>query len=217
LSSGYAEARYQALVQTAKVLMKRGHAGSRWDLRTMRVRDLQEMVYLLSPKELMPHTLYRLYVAARDALPRKPGPQTYIAVYFCEQPPAADSRVTLSSDVDRLGMQRLRLDWRIGGAVVDSMRRMHALLALHFAATGSGTVESPTGEVSFTDASHHMGTTRMGSEPRTSVVDSDCRVHGIANLYVAGSSVFPAAGYANPTITIVALAIRLAGHLCAPA
>jgi choline dehydrogenase-like flavoprotein len=216
LSSGYAEARYQALVQAAKVLMKRGHAGSRWDLRSMRVRDLQEMVYLLSPKELMPHSLYRLYVAARDALPRKPAPQTYIAVYFCEQPPDPDSRVTLSNEVDRLGMQRLRLDWRIGSAVTDSMRRMHGLLARHLDATGSGTVEPPTDEVSFTDASHHMGTTRMGVDPATSVVDPDCRVHGMANLFVAGSSVFPAAGYANPTITIVALAIRLARHLCAP-
>jgi choline dehydrogenase-like flavoprotein len=212
-SSGYAEARYQALVQTAKVLMKRGHAGSRWDLRSMRVRDLQEMVYLLSPKELMPHWLYRLYVAARDALPRKPAAQTYIAVYFCEQPPDPESRVTLSGDVDRLGVPKLRLDWRIGDTVLDSIRRMHDLLGRHLAASGCGTVEPPTGEPSFTDASHHMGTTRMGNDPRTSVVDSDCRVHGIANLYVGGSSVFPAAGYANPTITIVALAIRLAKHM----
>ncbi len=58
-----------------------------------------------------------------------------------------------------------------------------------------------------------MGTTRMGHDPSTSVVDRDGRVHGMANLYVAGSSVFPAAGYANPTLTIVALALRLADHL----
>ena len=63
------------------------------------------------------------------------------------------------------------------------------------------------------DASHHMGTTRMGTDPSTSVVDPDCRVHGIDNLYVAGSSVFPASGYANPTLTIIALALRLGDHL----
>jgi choline dehydrogenase-like flavoprotein len=60
---------------------------------------------------------------------------------------------------------------------------------------------------------HHMGTTRMGGNPRTSVVDPNCRVHGIANLHVAGSSVFPSSGYVNPTNTIVALSIRLADRL----
>ena len=58
-----------------------------------------------------------------------------------------------------------------------------------------------------------MGTTRMGTDPRTSVVDPDCRVHGVDNLFVAGSSVFPTSGYANPTATIAALAVRLADHL----
>jgi choline dehydrogenase-like flavoprotein len=60
---------------------------------------------------------------------------------------------------------------------------------------------------------HHIGTTRTHADPRQGVVDPDCRVHGLANLYVAGSSVFPTAGYANPTLTIVALALRLADHL----
>jgi choline dehydrogenase-like flavoprotein len=62
-------------------------------------------------------------------------------------------------------------------------------------------------------ARHHMGTTRMHADPRRGVVDADCRVHGITNLYVAGSSVFPTSGAANPTLTIVALALRLALHL----
>jgi choline dehydrogenase-like flavoprotein len=60
---------------------------------------------------------------------------------------------------------------------------------------------------------HHMGTTRMSETPRTGVVDADCRVHGLANLYIAGSSVFPTSGYANPTLTILALSLRLADHL----
>ena len=60
---------------------------------------------------------------------------------------------------------------------------------------------------------HILGTTRMGQDPSTSVVDRDCRVHGYANLYVAGSSVFPTGGYANPTLTIVALAVRLGERL----
>ena len=60
---------------------------------------------------------------------------------------------------------------------------------------------------------HHMGTTRMHDDPRQGVVDANCRVHDLANLYVAGSSVFPTGGVANPTLTMVALAIRLADHL----
>ena len=60
---------------------------------------------------------------------------------------------------------------------------------------------------------HHIGTTRMHVDPKQGVVDPDCRVHGLSNLYVAGSSVFPTSGYANPTLTIVALALRLADHL----
>ena len=60
---------------------------------------------------------------------------------------------------------------------------------------------------------HHMGTTRMSSSPTSGIVDGDCRVHGYANLYVAGSSVFTTSGWANPTLTIMALAHRLAGHI----
>ena len=60
---------------------------------------------------------------------------------------------------------------------------------------------------------HHMGTTRMGASPSTSVVDSDCRVHGVENLYVAGSSVFPTTGHMNPTLTLTALTLRLADHV----
>ena len=67
-------------------------------------------------------------------------------------------------------------------------------------------------DLHYTDASHHIGTTRMVMI-RTGVVDSDCRVHGMTNLFIAGSSIFPTSGYANPTLTIVALALRLAEHL----
>ena len=67
--------------------------------------------------------------------------------------------------------------------------------------------------VSMEAGKHHMGTTRMHVNPKRGVVDSDGRVHGIANLYIAGSSVFPTSGHANPTFTIVVLALRLADHL----
>ena len=60
---------------------------------------------------------------------------------------------------------------------------------------------------------HHMGTTRMAADPRDGVVDADCRVHGLSNLYIGGSSVFPTGGYANPTYSIVQMSLRLADHL----
>jgi choline dehydrogenase-like flavoprotein len=212
-TSGYAEARYQALVQTAKVLLRRGHAGSRWDLRRMKVGDLPNMIYLLSPKELMPHFLYRWYVAAREAIPRRPAAQTYIAVYFCEQPPDPESRVTLSDQVDQLGMRRLKFHWRIGEPVVHSILRMQELLAQRLQGLGIGRLERSEQPIAFTDASHHMGTTRMSQSQQHGVVDGNCRAHSVRNLYLAGSSVFPCAGYANPTISIVALSLRLAAHL----
>ena len=68
-------------------------------------------------------------------------------------------------------------------------------------------------DLHYTHASHHIGTTCMSDDPRTGVINSDCRVHGIRNLFIAGSSIFPTSGYANPTLTIVALALRLAEHL----
>jgi choline dehydrogenase-like flavoprotein len=96
-----------------------------------------------------------------------------------------------------------------------SLLALQDRLATTLRAVGIGEVNPGAGEPRYTDASHHMGTTRMSREPRTGVVNRDCRVHGVDNLYLAGSSVFPTAGHANPTPTIVALALRLAAHLIA--
>lgn len=212
-NSSYTQSQYQSFVQTMQVLLKRGRTGSRWRLTRQNLSSLPEMIYLLSPKELMPHPLYRLYVAARDAMPSRPAPRTYVAVYFCEQPPDPDSRVTLSDEKDALGMRRLVLNWKIGDSIVDGMRKMQDILATRLHGTGLGRWEKSTAEVKFTDASHHMGTTRMSADSRTGVVDRNCTVFGVRNLHVAGSSVFPTAGHANPTLSIVALCLRLADHL----
>ncbi|MGH7999336.1 MAG: GMC family oxidoreductase, partial [Brasilonema sp.] len=68
-------------------------------------------------------------------------------------------------------------------------------------------------QVMFPSTHHHMGTTRMHDDPKQGVVDANCQLHGVSNFFIAGSSVFPTGGYANPTLTIVALAIRLADHV----
>ena len=90
---------------------------------------------------------------------------------------------------------------------------MQETLRQRFAETGVGILEDSESAVVFTDASHHMGTTRMSDDPRSGVVDRDSRVHGIENLHVAGSSVFPSCSHVSPTLAIVALSLRLADRL----
>jgi choline dehydrogenase-like flavoprotein len=211
--SGYTAAGYQSFVKTMKVVLRKGYAGSRWGVGRSKLGDIPGMIYLLTPKELMPHPIYRLYWAARNALHPRPDGTSRVVVYFCEQPPDRESRVTLGPERDALGVPRIALNWRIGPEVTRSVLALQEILRLRLREAGIGELEAPDDEPRYTDASHHMGTTRMSADPGTGVVDRDCRVHGQANLYVAGSSVFPSAGHANPTLTIVALGIRLAEHL----
>ena len=211
--SGYAAAGYQSLVKTAKVVLRKGYAGSRWEVGRSRLSDIPGMIYLLTPKELMPHPLYRLYWNARSALHPRPDGRARVIVYFCEQPPDRESRVMLASGRDALGQPRVELRWRIGPEVTRSVLALQERLATTLRAAGIGELERGEGEPRYTDASHHMGTTRMSRDRSTGVTDPDCRVHGLDNLYLAGSSVFPTAGHANPTPTIIALSLRLADHL----
>jgi choline dehydrogenase-like flavoprotein len=136
-----------------------------------------------------------------------------------EPTPLHDSRVTLGEERDRLGMPRVRVDWRLGELEKRTIRRTHEILGEELARVGAGTVEvdAPNEGDPWPDTLkgcwHHMGTTRMHADPRQGVVDAQCRVHGIENLFIAGSSVFPTCGADMPTITIVALALRLAEHI----
>ncbi len=140
---------------------------------------------------------------------------------FCEQAPNPDSRVMLDTERDALGMPRIRLDWRLSEHDKDSVRAAHEVLAQEFGRTGIGRIQlrewlqdpSNTWWDELEGGFHPMGATRMTDDPAQGVVDRDCRIHGIANLYIAGGSVFTTAGTANPTLTIVALALRLAEHL----
>lgn len=213
--SSYAREQYDVAVQVAKRLLRRGHAGSRLDFRGLLAGRTPDMVYLLSPKEILPHWAYRALWELRHRLPRPARPERLVLVHFCEQPLDPDSRVTLSDRRDALGLPVLRLDWRIQPAVIRAMEELCRLLGGALARTGFGRLLPEAGEPRFTDASHHMGTTRMGVDPRTSVVDAQGRVHGLDNLWIAGSSLFPSGGHANPTLTIVALALRQARHIAA--
>jgi choline dehydrogenase-like flavoprotein len=125
--------------------------------------------------------------------------------------------VTLSEQTDALGMPRVRLEWRLRPADMRSMVRAQEIVDEELRRAGLGRLQieldDATPPPGLKGGWHHMGTTRMHLDPRQGVVDEHCRVHGVANLYVAGSSVFPTAGYANPTLTLCALAIRLADRV----
>lgn len=141
-----------------------------------------------------------------------------------EQALNPDSRVTLAAATDRFGMRRAALDWRLGA--LDKRTQQVALVAF-----GKMLAERDRGRIRVRDwvlhepfdwpgiahdevgGKHHMGTTRMADDPKLGVVDRDCRVHGMANLWIAGSSVFPSGGHANPTYTIIQLTLRLGDHL----
>jgi choline dehydrogenase-like flavoprotein len=153
----------------------------------------------------------------------KTGDPGYAGVWMgigcaCEQVPNPESRVTLAAERDALGMRRINLDWRLTEQDRRSLDAHIRSLGREFAAAGIGRMRLRIEEDGrwpdvVAGGNHHMGTTRMNDEPRHGVVDRNCRVHGVDNLYVAGSSVFPTSGSANPTLNILALAYRLVDHL----
>ena len=134
-----------------------------------------------------------------------------------EQVPNPESRVVLSDKKDELGSPRVRLDWRVTDQDRALFTRALEILTIEFARAGLGRVQIVTeafGEGGRTVGQyHHMGTTRMHDDPKQGVVDRNCRVHSVSNLFVAGSSVFTTGGHVGPTYTIVALAVKLADHL----
>jgi len=140
----------------------------------------------------------------------------------CEQAPNPESRVLLSAERDVFGIPRACLNWQISDLEPRTIRRLCELL-------GEAMVRAQIGRLVLADGLpkpgaewdsaitaagfHHIGTTRMHRSPKYGVVDKDCRVHGLSNLWVAGASVFPTSGAAHPTLTLVALALRLSSHL----
>lgn len=136
-----------------------------------------------------------------------------------EQTPNRDSRITLSKEVDEFGLRRAHVHWALSDADRRTIRSLgyelaKELLALDVARVQlSPFITQPDKEIEVWNHAHQMGTTRMSAQPRDGVVDTNARVHGIGNLYIAGSSVFPTGGGINPTLTIVLLALRLGQHL----
>jgi choline dehydrogenase-like flavoprotein len=136
-----------------------------------------------------------------------------------EPVPNPDSRVTVLDEVDDVGMPRARLDWRLTDLDRRNVRRALEILGAEIGRAGLGRLQILLDEDGsgwpddLVGGFHLIGTTRMHDDPSQGVVDRNSRVHGMSNLYVAGSSVFPTAGSGNPTLLLVALALRLADHL----
>lgn len=131
--------------------------------------------------------------------------------------PDPNNRITLDHEVDRLGLQKSRLVLNLTTQHLKTITKSIELFAIELAKLSNGRLrigfseDQPTRN--YYPANHHSGTTRMSESSLSGVVDSDCKVHGIRNLFVAGSSIFPTIGFATPTFTIVAMAQRLSDHV----
>ncbi|MGY1736603.1 GMC oxidoreductase [Geodermatophilus sp. SYSU D00684] len=166
-----------------------------------------------------PVTTVRL-ATSREARRRYVGTPAAVGVHlFGEQEPDPANRITLSTERDGFGLLRPHVSWRIGDGVRRSMQVFLDRLAQLLAAEGLGRLEVDGrlhGEQwtsLLEDNKHHAGTARMSASPQGGVVDLDCRVHGLRNLYVTGGAVFPTSSWMNPTLTMLALVSRLADHL----
>lgn len=171
----------------------------------------------------VPAFVYRRYLA-RPHMPgffQRNAARRYAIRFHAEHLPNPDSRVMLGPETDALGLPSLVIDFRYGEADVLPLLRAHACFGEWLAQTGLGTLtwSVPSSErVAHVldqcyDGHHQIGTTRMASSSRRGVVGPDCRVFGAGNLFVAGSSVFPTSGEANPTLLGATLAVRLAAQM----
>jgi choline dehydrogenase-like flavoprotein len=202
---GEASAGSEALIRCKEALMLKDQPGRRLtaDIATMVAHPLHTVGYGLARLLQWPALITDVTLQA-----------------IVEAVPNPDSRVTLCADKrDRFGMPRVKVEWRLGDQVKRTFDKTFAGFAreLQMARVADVELDAPLEGRAWPDKLegtwHHMGTTRMHDSPREGVVDRDCKVHGISNLYVGGSSVFPTVGANFPTITIAALSLRLAGHL----
>jgi choline dehydrogenase-like flavoprotein len=194
----------EALVRCKQAVLQKDQPGWNFsqDLLTMAMHPVDTACFglarLLQPRPLITEVKFQTIVEAE---------------------PNRDSRVTLSSQKDALGMNRVRVDWRLTELAKRTFDRTVTLLAEEMQRTGVAEVEldepleGKPWPAQLEGTWHHMGTTRMHDSPRQGVVDRNCRVHGMSNLYVAGSSVFPTVGANFPTITIAAMTLRLSEHV----
>ncbi len=190
--------------------------------RLWQTRQLQT----LTPRRMV-HFLKNLHKLAWQKFPyslpaaRTPANQRLRLNIHCEQIPRSAGRIMLTSERDELGFLRARVNWRTDPLEFHTIRTFLRIARDSFQLYGLGQIVPDAGveeddealTAAFRESFHHMGGTRMAANPSAGVVDPDLKLHGARNVYICSSSVFPSAGFANPTHTVIALAVRLAGHL----
>jgi choline dehydrogenase-like flavoprotein len=176
----------------------------------------QDALAVLSQPHIAVQGVYRRFAKHRPALPKAERIDLYCLV---EQLPDPESRITLSETQDALGMPRSKINWKISDREIHTIRRLSQVLCQELKRIGlspptlADWLDQENWQSHFTDRAHPIGTTRIADNPKEGVVNPNCQVHGVEGLFIAGSSVFPTTGHANPTLMIVAMSIRLADWL----
>ena len=203
--------RYHPLEGTAAVIQAKAAA------KAGGFRELAACLRAHGPREASRMLPYAAWHVWNKITPRA-GYRHLRLTAFVEQEPDPENRLLLADQTDKFGVPLPRLLYNESPWMRESINRSLEIMAADLQKRGVGALRYQPDDIAhlgFYDnyGLHHMGSTRMSDHPRDGVVDRNCKVHGISNLYVAGSSVFPTGGSANPTLTLVALALRLADHL----
>jgi choline dehydrogenase-like flavoprotein len=189
-----------------------------WNTPDPRVNEEQSRKAMNQTAGSLIHRLFEKFKSSEN----KKKHQAFQMTLRLEQSPNPLSRVTLGDQKDELGVPQANLNWAFTPLEKKSIRKIYEIIGQQAGEAGIGRVRlmeelwdqnDETLPVTTSGGWHHMGTTRMSEDPKKGVVDADCKVHGIQNLFIAGSSCFTTGSAVNPTYTIVALSIRLADHI----
>jgi choline dehydrogenase-like flavoprotein len=189
-----------------------------WNTSDPRINEEQTRKAMYKTAGSRIHRLFEKFKSSES----KKKHQAFQMTLRLEQSPNPLSRVTLGNQKDELGVPQANLNWAFTPLEKKSLRKIYEIIGQQAGEAGIGRVRlmeelwDPSDEtlpVTTSGGWHHMGTTRMSDDPKKGVVDADCKLHGMQNLFIAGSSCFTTGSAVNPTFTIVALSIRLADHV----
>ncbi len=186
--------------------------------RPLQMNFLADLATVVFGASSVGGNIARRWVLGREIIHKNP---VIRAVIDLEQAPRPNSRISLLDERDSLGMRKAVVNWMVGDLERKTAAAFGEFLDEELRHNGMGELrksqwlnsDEPVGGQHLYGNLHFIGATRMSKSARDGTVDANCRVFGIENLYMAGASVFPIGGHANPTVTIVALAVRLADHL----